>query len=225
MTMTGTHASSEIIERLAVLFRNMGAGWVMWLMIGLSIVSVAVMIERVLYFSTHSFGDVDALVARLASGDLDGAVKLVGQRRGLEAEVLRQGAKAAPRGPEAVEEMIEATIVRGRLRYERFLSLLGTLGNNAPFIGLFGTVLGIVDAFAALASNAQRGAMTSGAANIMGGISEALVATAVGLMVALPAVAVHNVFGRWLKTIVARSECIGHALASHLKSLPIDPAR
>jgi biopolymer transport protein ExbB len=116
-------------------------------------------------------------------------------------------------------------IVRGRLRYERFLSLLGTLGNNAPFIGLFGTVLGIVDAFAALASNAQRGAMTSGAANIMGGISEALVATAVGLMVALPAVAVHNVFGRWLKTIVARSECIGHALASHLKSLPVDPAR
>jgi biopolymer transport protein ExbB len=152
-------------------------------------------------------------------------VKLVGDRRGLEAEVLRQGAKAAGRGPDAVAEMVEATIVRGRLRYERFLSLLGTLGNNAPFIGLFGTVLGIVDAFAALATNAARGAVTSGAANIMGGISEALVATAVGLMVALPAVAVHNVFGRWLKTIVARSECIGHALASHLKSVPADEAR
>jgi biopolymer transport protein ExbB len=58
----------------------------------------------------------------------------------------------------------------------------------------------------------------------MSGISEALVATAVGLLVALPAVAVHNAFGRWLKTIVARSECIGHALASHLKTVTAEPA-
>ena len=159
------------------------------------------------------------MVGKLAAGDLDGAVRLVGDRRGLEAEVMRQGAKAAPRGPDAVEEMVEATIVRERLRYERFLSYLGTLGNNAPFIGLFGTVLGIVDAFAALAVNAQAGAVTEGAANIMTGVSEALVATAVGLLVALPAVAMNNVFGRWLKTILARGECIGHALASHLKTV------
>ena len=138
--------------------------------------------------------------------------------RGLAAEVLRQGARTAPRGAEAVEEMIQAVVLRERLRYERRLSYLGTLGNNAPFIGLFGTVLGIVEAFATLATTAQQGAVATGAASIMSGIAEALVATAVGLLVALPAVAVYNVFGRWLKNIVAGGECVGHALASHLKT-------
>jgi biopolymer transport protein ExbB len=217
--MIGSGRNSQIIQELAHIFRNLGAGWVMWLLLGLSVLSVAIMIERALFFARHSFGSIDDVVRRLADGDLDGAVRLVGDRRGLEAEVMRQGAKAAPRGADAVEEMIDATIVRERLRYERFLSFLGTLGNNAPFIGLFGTVLGIVEAFAALAANAQAGAVTEGAANIMSGVSEALVATAVGLLVALPAVAINNLFGRWLKTIIARAEVIGHALASHLKTV------
>jgi biopolymer transport protein ExbB len=216
---SSSYTNEQIIQKLAAVFRHLGAGWVMWLLIALSVISVAVMIERAIFFARHSFGSVDALVRKLAGGDLDGAVRLAGERRGLEAEVLREGVRAAPRGAEAVEEMVEATIVRERLRYERFLSYLATLGNNAPFIGLFGTVLGIVAAFAALAENAQAGAVTEGAANIMSGVSEALVATAIGLLVALPAVAVNNVFGRWLKTIVARGECVGHALASHLKSL------
>ncbi len=210
--------NDPIIDQLAVALRGLGAGWVMWLLMGLSVVSVAVMIERFWYFFRHSFGQVDTVVARLAQGDLEGALKLVNERRGLPADVLRQAAALAPRGADAVEEIVQATIVRGRLRYERFLAILGTLGNNAPFVGLFGTVLGIVEAFAALATQAQRGAVSQGAANIMGGISASLVATAVGLMVALPAVAMHNVFGRWLKTITARSECIGHAVVSFLKS-------
>jgi biopolymer transport protein ExbB len=214
-----TPHNAAIVDRLGEAFRNMGAGWVMWLLLSLSVVSIAVMIERALYFSRNSFGNIDVLMRMLADGDLDGAVKLVGDRRGLEAEVLRQAVRAAPRGADAVGEMVEATIGRERLRYERFLSYLGTLGNNAPFIGLFGTVLGIVEAFAALAMNAKAGAVSQGAANIMSGVSESLVATAVGLLVALPAVAVYNIFGRWLRTIVARSECIGHALASHLKSV------
>jgi biopolymer transport protein ExbB len=211
--------SATIVDRLGEVFRGMGAGWVMWLLLSLSVVSIAVMIERTIFFSRHSFGNIDGLMRALADGDLEGAVKMVGERRGLEAEVLRQAVRTAPRGADAVGEMVEATIGRERLHYERFLSYLGTLGNNAPFIGLFGTVLGIVEAFAALATDAKAGAVSQGAANIMSGVSEALVATAVGLLVALPAVAVYNIFGRWLRTIVARSECIGHALASHLKSV------
>jgi biopolymer transport protein ExbB len=215
--------NAAIVDRLGDVFQNLGAGWVMWLLLSLSVVSIAVMIERAIYFSRHSFGDIDGLMRALADGDLDGATRMVGDRRGLEAEVLRQAIRVAPRGADAVGEMVEATIGRERLRYERFLSYLGTLGNNAPFIGLFGTVLGIVEAFAALAANAKAGAVSEGAANIMSGVSESLVATAVGLLVALPAVAVYNIFGRWLRTIVARSECLGHALASHLKSVLPEP--
>jgi biopolymer transport protein ExbB/TolQ len=215
-------ADEQIIVQLAALFRTVGVGWVMWLLIGLSVLSVAVMLERALFFARHSQGSVDAIVSRLADGDLAGALAQVAGRRGLTAEVLRQGARAVPRGADAVEEMISATIVRQRLRYERRLSYLGTLGNNAPFIGLFGTVLGIVEAFTALAANAQTGSVSQGAAGIMTGISQALVATAVGLLVALPAVAVYNLFTRWLKTIVAHGECVGHALASHLKTTGVD---
>jgi biopolymer transport protein ExbB len=212
-----------IIVQLAALFRTVGVGWVMWLLIGLSVVSVAIMVERALFFIRHAHGGVDAIVNRLADGDLEGALALVSGRRGLTAEVLREGARAVPRGAGAVEEMVSATIVRQRLRYEQRLSYLGTLGNNAPFIGLFGTVLGIVEAFAALAATAQKGAVSDSTASIMTGISQALVATAVGLLVALPAVAVYNLFSRWLKTIVARGECVGHALASHLKTTATPP--
>ncbi len=213
-------ASASLIDRFAAAFEAVGASWVLWLLIGLSIVSVAIMIERAVYFTTHMTGDIDPLVERLTNGDLEGAVASVGNRRGLEAEVVRQGVKHVAKGPESVEEIVNRVIARERLRYERFLSFLGTLGNNAPFIGLFGTVLGIISAFAELAKNAAAGTVTKGSSNTMGGISEALVATAVGLLVALPAVAVYNIFQRWLKTIVARGEVLGHALASHLKAVP-----
>ncbi|HEY0707675.1 MAG TPA: MotA/TolQ/ExbB proton channel family protein [Polyangia bacterium] len=210
--------TAAVTERLAAILHGLGAGWVMWLLIGLSVLSVAIMIERAFYFGRHSFGDVDDLVEQLAHGNFQAALDEVRGRVGLEAEVVRASLRAVERGPAAVEEIIEATIRRGRLRYERFLAVLNTQGNNAPFIGLLGTVLGIVDAFAVLAANAGQGTVNRGAGNIMAGISEALVATAIGLLVALPCVAVHNVFGRWLKTIVTRSECLGHALASHLKT-------
>ena len=73
----------------------------------------------------------------------------------------------------------------------------GTLGNNAPFVGLFGTVLGIIKAFHDLGATGAKGAAIQ--QTVMAGISEALVATAVGLAVAIPAVVAFNVFNRWLK--------------------------
>ena len=82
-----------------------------------------------------------------------------------------------------------AIVEQERLRYERGLAFLGTLGNNAPFVGLFGTVLGIIRAFHDLAGNSLQGSQA-----VMAGIAEALVATAVGLLVALPAVATYNAF-------------------------------
>lgn len=217
-------ANAQLIEQFSHFFETMGATWVLWLLIVLSFISVAVMIERLVYFWSHSYGDVEPVSARLSEGDLEGAVALVGNHPSLEAEVVRQGIQAAPRGPEAVEEAIRATIIRDRLGYERFLSYLGTLGNNAPFVGLFGTVLGIIQAFAELAKSAGSGSVSTGSSNVMAGISEALVATAVGLLVALPAVAVYNAYGRWLRTISSRAESLGHSLISHLKTIPPESA-
>jgi biopolymer transport protein ExbB len=114
-----------------------------------------------------------------------------------------------------VAEVIDAQMERSRLDYERRLAFLGTLGNNAPFIGLFGTVLGIIRAFSDLATNPG-----TGAGKVMAGIADALIATAVGLFVALPAVIMFNVFQRWLRRTAQRSSALGHAVVASLRSPP-----
>ena len=96
------------------------------------------------------------------------------------------------------------------------LSFLGTLGSNAPFVGLFGTVLGIIKAFHDLGAVNVKGAAVQ--QTVMAGISEALVATAVGLAVAIPAVVAYNGFQRWLKNMTARTNALGHALVGHLRT-------
>jgi biopolymer transport protein ExbB len=195
---------------------TLGADWVLWLLLGLSFVSVAVMIERAIFFGTRRLGTADGVARMLLGGDLAGAVAAVAGREGMEAEVVRAAVEHAGRGPEAVEEVVAARVERTRLDYERRLVFLGTLGNNAPFIGLFGTVLGVIRAFADLAAHPGAG----GAATVMAGISEALVATAVGLFVALPAVVMFNLYTRWLRRAAQRSAVLGHAIAAHLRSRP-----
>jgi len=192
------------------------ADWVLWLLACLSVASVAVILERIVFFSTHRLLNAPDLLPLLSKGDFDGAQKAVGNRTGLEAEVIRQGIAAAGRGPQAVDEIIASTVAKERARYERFLSFLGTLGSNSPFIGLFGTVLGIIKAFHDLGRIAVKGAAIQ--QTVMTGISEALVATAVGLAVAIPAVVAFNAFTRWLKNMTGSANALSHALVGYLHS-------
>ena len=98
-----------------------------------------------------------------------------------------------------------------RTRLESGLTILATLGSNAPFIGLFGTVLGIIQAFGAL------GAQHNNTSDIMVGISEALIATAVGLFVAIPAVVAFNMFSRKLRVLLVNSEAIKDLYLSNFR--------
>jgi biopolymer transport protein ExbB len=103
-----------------------------------------------------------------------------------------------------------------KTRLERRLAFLGTLGNNAPFIGLLGTVIGIVAAFDQLAREASGASSVS--ATLQSHISEALVATAVGLFVAIPAVAAYNYFQRVVKATIASTDAVAHVLLAHLQA-------
>lgn len=192
------------------------AEWVLWLLAVASILSVAVIIERALYFRSHRVRDTQTLVGHLAAGKLEEALALVEKAQGMEAAVVREAVGAAKQGPGSTEEAIARAIARERPRYERFLSFLGTLGSNAPFIGLFGTVLGIIKAFNDLGMTGAKGQAVQQA--VMAGISEALVATAVGLFVAIPAVVAYNTFTRALKNVTASTHTLGHALLGHLKA-------
>jgi biopolymer transport protein ExbB len=197
-------------------FTLSSAEWVLWLLVALSIASLAVMLERAVFFRARRLQRGEEIASRLARGELDGLRPLLEGQQALEARVLQQGLAVLSEGPEMVEEVMAATMAAERPRYERFLSFLGTLGSNAPFIGLFGTVLGIIKAFNDLGAVAIRGSAIQ--QTVMTGISEALVATAVGLAVAIPAVVAYNLFTRGLKSRVTRTQGLAHALVAAARS-------
>lgn len=206
-----------MIQQRLLAFTLLGAGWVLWLLLGLSVLSVAVMIDRAAYFARRRMSQLFPELIRLCQqGELAKAALVAQGSDAMEAEVVRVAAGMAGEGLEAVEKAVASTIDRRRLQYEQWLFVLGTLGNNAPFIGLFGTVLGIIRAFADLAAARGGGGGSGTAATVMGGISEALVATAVGLFVAIPAVLAFNIFQRLLKRVVGRSSALGNAIAAGL---------
>lgn len=215
----------NLVEWLQRLMTNFGAEWVMWLLIGLSVLSVAVMLERAWFY--HSLNDDTEKLSRelrerLRKADLDGARRLLDASPSAEAAVVLSGLDEADRGAQSAEEAMAGAKALQRLKLERRLAYLGTLGNNAPFVGLLGTVIGVVQAFEALGRQDAAVAATEAARGmaapqeVMAAIAEALVATAVGLFVAIPAVAMYNIFQRRLRTILARTDALSSVLLAHL---------
>lgn len=214
----------NLVEWMQRLMSDFGATWVMWLMIGLSVVSVAIMLERAWFF--HSLkDDIAQLATKLRSSlrddDLEGARKMLEASPSAEAAVVVTGLLEADRGSEAADQAMMGAIALQRLRLERRLIFLGTVGNNAPFIGLFGTVVGVIQAFEALGKQDTVSAAATAAAGmapqqVMAAIAEALVATAIGLLVAIPAVAMYNVFMRKAKATLANTEALSRVLLAHL---------
>lgn len=194
-------------------FALLGAEWVMYLLVLCSVLSFTVIIERIVYFMKMrgDFGTfVKELSERLNSGDpLDKTAAWCAGHKMLEANVAAVGLERFKDGHKAMEDTMNATIIAARTKLDKGMTLLGTLGNNTPFIGLFGTVIGIIQAFHALSSN-----NASGPEVVMASISEALVATAVGLMVAIPAVIAFNVLARGVKTKMANSETAARIVLS-----------
>ena len=201
-------------------FALLGAEWVLWLLVALSVISVYVMIERAIFFRSIAGADGKVrrpLVAAIAEGDLAKARKLVADSPGVGARIVKEMLGVADKGRDSMEAAMNAVRPEERLRLEKNLSFLGTLGANAPFIGLFGTVLGIIQAFRDLAkSGLQAGGEHT--TRIMGGISEALVATAVGLLVAIPAVVAYNLFQRRVKRTLGEAEALANSSLTFLTS-------
>jgi biopolymer transport protein ExbB len=205
----------DIQQRLTA-FALLGATWVMWLLVALSVLGVAIMLERA-YFLAVTRDNIDVLrkdlLEHLRRGDLNGARKRLQSSKSFEASFAIAGLDSAADGAAAASERIQGEEKIARLRMERNLAFLGTVGNNAPFVGLLGTVLGIIRAFHSL--DQSQGKVTAG---LMADIGEALVATAIGIMVALPAVAAFNYFQRVIKARISRGGALGSDVVSHLLS-------
>jgi len=210
-----TNAAEGLVQRLLSLpvFRS---EWVLWLLLGLSLLSVAVMVERWFFYRRRKL-DFDAVKGEfsklLDKGDFDAAAKLLAKYDCLETNVTLAGLRGYDKGPESVEELIAGALSRGKTEYERRLSILATLASNSPFIGLFGTVLGIIRSFKEMSKD-----LANASAGVMAGIAEALIATAVGLLVAIPAVVAYNVFKGMVKESVTNTDGLTRVLMAELKS-------
>jgi len=221
---------NSLIDRVKSAMVGLGTGWVLVLMLLLSVISLAIMLERAwLYWSLRD--DIDELMRDLGkllrAGDLEGARRRLEASRSAEAAVVVAGLVEADRGVEAAQEAMEGASALQRLKLEKRLAFLGTLGNNAPFIGLLGTVIGIVAAFDELSKvkmAASAGATQLAPEAVMGRISEALVATAIGILIAIPAVAAFNAFQRIVKGMLGNTDALGHLLLAHLKAVPLPAA-
>jgi biopolymer transport protein TolQ len=183
-----------------------GSDWILYLLIFLSICSIAVIIER--FFTlratlTHSRKLTERAKEGIKANDLKVLEDLSRNHDALEGRLLEYGLRYAnSKGQAGMEEVMTSYVLMERSGLEKNLGFLATLGGNAAFIGLLGTVLGVVRAFSDLAgSQGNPGA-------VMAGISEALVATAVGIFVAIPAVAAYNYFQKQVKQILMNAESI-----------------
>lgn len=171
-----------------------GGGWVIWALILASIGGVAVAYDRwnLLKEESKALAALrPVFLAALAAGDHEAADKAVKANPGAASRVLSE------------PENLQAALSDEKRHLEGRLLWLGTLGNNAPFIGLFGTVLGVIKAFHDLAESG------AGPEVVMAGLSEALVATAVGLLVAIPSVLAFNFLQKKLRDLLSETEALG----------------
>ena len=153
----------------------------------------------------------------MASGDAVVALALLRPLTTVSARVAETGLRMASRGVAAAERAMQSTLAAERALLDRRLAILSTLGNNAPFLGLLGTVIGVVLAFDALGQAPSAGADGPSTA-VMGAIAEALVATAVGIAVALPAVAAFNYFQSRITALLDESETLSNLVLAYLSS-------
>jgi biopolymer transport protein ExbB/TolQ len=179
----------ESLSRIA----QLGSSWVLYLLLALSVISLTSALERWVFF-TRRADDIDALAARFSEAleleDFDRARRVLRESKSLEAGIVLTALRWVHGGPAALANALDASLGNARGQLQRSTYLLGTLGNNAPFVGLLGTVIGVIDAFHQLGEAGQNHAAMG---NVMTGIAEALIATGVGIFVALPAVVAYNV--------------------------------
>lgn len=193
-------------------FAQLGADWVLWLLIALSILSVGIMIDRYLWFRGRD-ANPDTFNREVRGawdrGELDRLHAKYKDDPAISVQVALRGISEIDRGPEAVAEAMHGERARWRRTADKNLIVLGTLGNNVPFVGLFGTVLGVMAAFVELKENTPEAQ-----GRTLDLIAEALAATAFGLIVAIPAVVAFNYFNRRLRVAFGGADECAHQVLS-----------
>jgi biopolymer transport protein TolQ len=189
---------------------------VLWILLILSVVSIGVIFERFFALKkvTASSAKIRSRIrTALQSNSLEDIEDLARDTDTLEGRAIMYGLKHAKEsGGRGLEEVFNTYALTEKAEYEKYLGFLATVGSNAPYIGLLGTVLGIMKAFNDLALATEAGQQT-----VMAGISLALVATAAGLFVAIPAVISYNYFQKQVKSIFQSLDSVKELCLAYAK--------
>lgn len=190
---------------------------ILWLLLFTSILSIGFILER--FFTLGKINSQSQKFLKKSSDILqynsfEEMEELAKDRESLPCRALNYGLRhAKARGSAGMKELFDGFILTERPHLEKNLNFLATVGSNAPFIGLLGTVLGIMKAFNDLSS--QQG--NSGNEAVMQGIAHALVATAIGLFVAIPAVIAYNYFQKNVRNILISVETAKQLCIAYIK--------
>jgi biopolymer transport protein ExbB len=195
----------------------------MWILLILSIAVVAIVIERLVFFASQH-GDTKGLLRsigqKIAADDLDGAIKICQQNKGMLPRILEFGLRRGEKNRADITDALSIALMEHLNALERNLGIVGTVAVIAPFVGLAGTVLGIIKAFQDIALKGN-----STPAVVAAGVSEALITTFSGLVVAIVAVIFFNYFKSRIKAynqemIVAANQ-LAEMLHFHNTGAPI----
>ncbi len=192
-------------------------GFTMYILILCSIASVTVIVERLLAFRAKTRKDrvafMDGIGATLAEGNIAGAEAICAEAKTPFANVVMAGLAARERGAEKIANSMDRRITVEVKDLERSLSILGTIGSTVVYVGLFGTVLGIIRSFQQIAQTAGgQGGMDT----VIAGIAEALICTATGIFVAVPAVAAYNLLTKRVENLATDMELVASETADLL---------
>ncbi len=201
-----------------------GETFVFVMLIFASILALAVGMERAVVFKRNSNKKIsrfaDELIRLLRKRDLKAAADLA---REFGDNVYTRFAlfsiDHANDNAYGLQDLMAGKILEEKIELEKRLTILNTLGNNAPFIGLLGTVLGVIKAFHGLGTLGSTGADV-----VMRSISRALLATAAGLFIAIPVVMVNNYFSKKVKTIIQQLEILSREISASLHARKAAPA-
>jgi len=200
-------------------------GYAMWVLLACSIVSLSISVERVMAYRRARIepGPFMARIRRaLTDSDAKAALLLCEEQSGVLSSVVESGVSHYGRPEREVRDAVERQLVTESLGLDRWTGVVGTIGGLAVYIGLFGTVVGIIRAFGMLVQVSPEGTtvITSGITSVIPGIAEALVATATGLVVAVPSVAFYNYFMRQKELILTEADVAGSEIVTILSSAP-----
>ena len=179
-------------------------GWLMWPILLCSITVVAISIERFITLKTERIvpaGQLAQVWQQLRNKELNGERLKALRDSSPLGYILATGISNSGHGRDVMKDSIEESAGQVIHQLERFLSILGTIANTTPLLGLLGTVLGMIQVFADIMLFG-----TGNAAQLAGGISQALITTAAGLTVAIPAMILHRYFERHVESLVVQLE-------------------